>query len=223
MKGTAPIFWNAVCADCGWINSSHSQLCSRCYAPLSTQAPRPIYSVYSQVPYAPVFNMAAPVSDIPHPRSFAGSWFAVAGALASFPVWLIVLVLSYSGGTEPSVALPMAFLPTVVAGLIGSCYGSSILTSSRVTTWRHAVARGILVGCGSLAFYLCVLADVVTSTPSNSFGTYLGALVYLEFFGFIFTGWLVCAVGGLAGLLLFNVYRAEKIEAAQRRHLHPTP
>jgi hypothetical protein len=83
------------------------------------------------------------------------------------------------------------------------------------------VAQGAFVGIGSLAFYLSVLADVVTST--ESLGSFLGSLFFFELFGFILAGWLVCAVGGLAGLLLFNVYRAEKIEAAQRRHLHPTP
>jgi hypothetical protein len=222
MKGTATSSWNAVCADCGWVNSSHSQLCSRCYALLSAQAPRPVYSVYSQVPYAPASTIAVPVSDIPHPRSIAGSWFAVAGALASFPIWLLVLGLSYRGGPDALVAILVALLPAVAAGLIGASYGSSILTSSRVTTRRHAVARGILVGSGSLAFFLCVIADVVTSTSTES-SEFLQSLVFFEFFGFILTGWLVWVAGGLAGLLLFNVYRAEKIEAAQRRHLHPTP
>jgi hypothetical protein len=117
----------------------------------------------------------------------------------------------------------MAFLPSILAGLAGAHYGSSILTSPRVTTRPHAAARGVLVGALSLAFFLCFLADLASSNQSNSIGSFFASLLAFEVFGFILTGWLVGIVGGLAGLLLFNVYRAEKIEAAQRRHLHPTP
>jgi ABC-type multidrug transport system permease subunit len=96
--------------------------------------------------------------------------------------------------------------PLLIAGLVGSLLGASILDARRAGSGWRAGLRGLLIAVASYLLYAVVLsawdgyANHGAFSPGEAFTR---TLVMALMWGAIFFGWLAAIAGATAGWLLY--------------------
>ncbi len=132
----------------------------------------------------------------------AGVWFGIAAVI---PVAYYLLRFGDAGLPifGGSVALTAA-APIALAIVCGALFGSAILEPAETKTPFAAALRGLLVSLLSFLLLFTIPAIITLVTSPDFLGTALGFGVFF-LYGLFIVGWLVAAVGAIAGWLLYVV------------------
>ncbi len=139
-------------------------------------------------------------------RVYAADWFIRAAAMPCS------LVLAAAVGDDPPGSVKEFLLyflltgggPALFAGGWGAVLGAAILEPGGTRGAAHAALRGAAVSVLSFVTYLFALSMSTAVLASNRLEDSLKIFVFLLFYGTILIGWLVAAVGALAGALLYR-------------------
>jgi hypothetical protein len=136
-------------------------------------------------------------------RSLAIKWFAFTGFFLTVIFLPLPLMVTY----DPLSALLLATLPTLLAGCAGAAFREEIIAGNRITNRRSAALLGTKASVLALAVFLCICADVISSSGHPDPFKFFGLLMTVEFVGFLFLGPIIAFAGAVSGILLFNEYR----------------
>jgi hypothetical protein len=136
-------------------------------------------------------------------RLLAIKWFAFTGFFLTVIFLPLPLMVTY----DPLSALLLATLPTLLAGCAGALFGEEIIAGSRVTNRRGAALLGAKASVLALAVFLCICADVISSSGRQDPIGFIGFLMTVELVGFLFLGPIIAIAGAASGVMLFNEYR----------------
>jgi hypothetical protein len=139
----------------------------------------------------------------PLARSLAIKWFAFAGFFLTVIFLPLPLMVTY----DPLSALLLATLPTLLAGCAGAAFREEIIAGNRVTNRRAVALSGTKASVLALAVFLCICADVISSSGHPDPVKFIGLVMTVEFVGFLFLGPIIAFAGAVSGIMLFNEYR----------------
>jgi hypothetical protein len=139
-------------------------------------------------------------------RVYAADWFMRA---ASIPCGLILVAVLGSTPPRSAYEFLLSFLaifagPVVIAGGWGAALGASILDPEATRSAGRAVLRGLAVAGASYVTYLYALCFWLAGFSFDARGAFFKVFILLLVYGTILIGWLVAAVGAVAGALLYQ-------------------
>jgi hypothetical protein len=153
--------------------------------------------------------------DLRDRRFYAADWFMSAAAI---PLSLVLAAVC-AGGQAGSVTdfLAALFLivaaPAVIAGGWGGVLGASILDPAATRGPGRAALRGTAVAAASFVTYTSVCSLLLGLVGYGGWGDGFKFFIVVLVYGGLFLGWLVTAVGAVAGALLYQ--RQEYHEAGR--------
>lgn len=135
-------------------------------------------------------------------RAYAGMWFAAAGMI---PVLFVSpTALSAADPYDKGEAVIwLAIVPILIAGIIGSLLGASILDPHHVRKSWQAALRGLIVAV--VAFLLFSILFSAWASYTNEYQSFVQMLFMMLMVGVIAVGWMVAFVGTFAGWLLYKI------------------
>lgn len=145
-------------------------------------------------------------------RVYAADWFMCAAAV---PCSLILAAVCVNEPPDSVYKFLLYFFvilagPAVIAGGWGAALGAAILDPAATRGAGRAALRGLAVSGASFLTYLFVVSFVVAGFGSNNGEDVLKLFILLLAYGTIMAGWLLAAVGALAGALLYKKVERER-------------
>lgn len=139
-------------------------------------------------------------------RVYAADWFVRAAAV---PCSLLLAAVCANEPPDSVYRFLLYFLvilagPAVIAGGWGAALGTAILDPAATRGAGRAALRGLAVSGASFLTYLCVICFCLAGFGFNKGDDVLKLFIMLLVYGTIMAGWLVAAVGALAGALLYK-------------------
>ena len=139
-------------------------------------------------------------------RVYAAKWFMCAASIACALILAVFLI------NEPPASIPEFLLnalvifaaPVIAAGAWGASLGATILDPVMTRSVGRAALRGLAVAGASFLSYLFTVSFCLAVLGFNPRGGVVTVFILLSLYGSILVGWLVGAVGALAGALLYK-------------------
>ena len=139
-------------------------------------------------------------------RVYAADWFMRAAAI---PCSLILAAILANEPPHSAYQFLMNFFivvaaPVVIAGGWGATLGAAILDPEATRNTWQATCKGVVVSGASFLTYLFLIGFCLADLGPNPRGEFLKVFILLLIVGTLWFGWLVAAVGALAGALLYK-------------------
>lgn len=97
-----------------------------------------------------------------------------------------------------------ACVPIVLGVLCGGAFGTAILEPAEITTPFAAAVRGLMVSVLAFLLLFSIPMILTSVTSPDILGTIIGfGIIFL--YAVVIVGWLVAAVGTVAGCMLYLV------------------
>jgi len=146
-------------------------------------------------------------------RAFAARWFTCAAAI---PCGLILAAVFIGERPDPMFegllyVLILGAVPVHIARGWGASLGAAILDPAATRGAGEAALRGVAVACASFVTYLFALSLCIASFSPKPGEDFLKYLILFTVGGTILVGWLVAAVGALAGVILYKRTESERV------------
>ncbi|MFL6334461.1 MAG: hypothetical protein ACJ754_14190 [Pyrinomonadaceae bacterium] len=139
-------------------------------------------------------------------RVYAADWFMRAAAIPCSAV-LAAVCAAEAPDSVPEFLLKFLIIlagPAVIAGGWGAALGASILDPAATRSAGRATLRGLAVALASFVTYMFVLYFFLGVLGFDGRGDSFKLFIVVLFYGTTFVGWLVAAVGALAGAQLYK-------------------
>lgn len=192
------------CQHCGLPYRTLAGVCEHCG---STSPEGETQHEFQQV-YDHEWRRTSPESAVKHPGWLSAFWF---GCVTCIP-GLIVLGFAIKGG-ESEVLLSAIILilgPAAIASLYGARLGPGILESDDITTGFRSFQRGALIAFAIFITFsplAILILTVIGPYASQNRTKLLELFFFVMFWGFVLVGWWGVLIGGLAGWLLYKLFR----------------
>jgi hypothetical protein len=146
---------------------------------------------------------------------YAADWFIRAAALPCSLILAAVCVNEPPGSVSEFLVNFLIILagPAVIAGGWGAALGAAILEPAATRGAGQAALRGLAVSGASFLTYIFVVSFGIAGLGFNNGNDVLKLFILLLVYGTIMVGWLMAAVGALAGALLYKKVEGKHVPA----------
>jgi hypothetical protein len=146
-------------------------------------------------------------------RASAARWFMCAAAIPCGLILAAVLIGEWLNSMFEVLfyVLVVGAVPVHIARGWGASLGAAILNPAATRGAGEAALRGVAVAGASFGTYLFALSLCVASFSARPGEDFLKYLIMFTVGGTILVGWLVAAVGALAGVMLYKKTESELI------------
>jgi hypothetical protein len=148
-------------------------------------------------------------------RLYAADWFVRAAAIPCSLILALVSANEPPGSVNKFLLHFLVILagPAVIAGGWGAALGAAILDPAATRSAGRAAFRGLAVSAVSFVTYIVVIGFCLGGLGYGSLGDFVRLFIVFLVYGTIYVGWLMVAVGALAGALLYKKVERVRVSA----------